>query len=170
MVELTKTYSETYHFKGGQIQWANITLGSKDNSIDIKSDWGNYSTAFSSPGNNFKKFLVDLDESYLAGRFHPPKHFDGKASLEALKKEIKEARLYSEDEQLCLEQVESGPIPSSIDEYFARYWRGPIAEFVFQDPYLPVIEKQDGKWRGFMDYVWPEFIKELKRELKSRPN
>lgn len=107
MIEIKKSVSETYHLRGGQLGWADITLGSKDNSIDIKSDWGSYSTAFNSTGNNFKQFLVDL------------------------------------------------------------IWIDLLNRFITQG--LPRNEAQR-EWNALMGLfmrVWPEFIKELKRELKS---
>lgn len=169
MVEITKSTKETYHLKGGQLGWADITLGSKDNSIDIKSDWGNYSTAFNSPGDNFKAFLTDLDESYLKGRFQPPSHLDWDKTLKAIKKDIKDARLDKDIKDACLDQLKFMVIcpPRSVDAVYERCWAGDLAKHVYLDPHLPIQMQVDGKWKGFMKYVWPAFVKELKRELSK---
>lgn len=166
MIQITKSLIETYHLRGGQLGWADITLGSKSNSIDIKSDWGNYSTAFNSPGANFKKFLTDLGEDYLIGRFQPPKHLDWPRTLKAIRKDIRELSLDKEDARECFEQLD-GIKPTSVVDLYSKCWTGALAKHVYLDPYLPVVMEVDGKWKGFMKYVWPEFVKELKRELKS---
>lgn len=70
--KLTKSISERYEIKLKNHAWAIITI-SRNGDFNVISDYGNYTYAWRSFGDCFKKFLVRIcekDSSYLYSKLH----------------------------------------------------------------------------------------------------
>lgn len=78
---LTKSTVEKYVLREipKNLSWATFTIDSEDGSIQIQSDWGEYSYRFGAPGPDFKRFLRKLGSDYLLNKMADQNWYDGES-------------------------------------------------------------------------------------------
>ena len=77
--QLNKKTVEKYELRNipEGLSWADFTIDCETGSLDIQSDWGEYSYMWSSPGGEFKHFLRKLNSSYLLDKMATRDWYDG---------------------------------------------------------------------------------------------
>lgn len=144
--------------------WAVIVIDSRG-FLGIVSDYGNFAYHWDSFGDDFRRFLAGLDWHYLHRKLmhgRDGRVYDGRATLEAIKKLIIEYRRAGE---LTREQARDEwtlALDSGIDEHrsdgFSLWYRDTQLENV-SELYQTMPEPQ---CQAFCQKVWPRFIELLK--------
>jgi len=160
---------------GGMWTWAKITLNEEDGSLQIQSDYGDYSYIWARHGReSLRHFLVELDDSYLGGKIgaNLKANFNLELSCKAMRKELKEAHPYfltSNELKELLREVKriEGTDINSEDVYFHECITSEVLTTFYTDPYFPVVTTPNRDLTNFLKYIWTAFKKILIKELKE---
>lgn len=133
--------------------------------------WGYYWTHISP---RFKQFLCELDMSYTAVKFGAKDIFDEKATLEAMKADLKEAldegslnlTEYLEAIEAIKERMKNP------ERSFEDWFYNSSDETILYDHFgagmdLPMRSNPCPQFKGFWDKLWPLFVQKLKEELSE---
>jgi len=164
---LTKTTVECYKIRQlGGLLWADIVVDASESAgrIQIASDYGSWEYYWGSFGEGFKKFLTGLDIHYTAGKFGEGRWFDQEATINGLKKSVKEYDGSKSEKGEMLDEI------ASLEDYtdentfthmahdrknLHNLWDcGPDIKTGISPSFL-----------NFWEKLWPVFIDELKKEV-----
>lgn len=116
--------------------------------LSIVSNYGSMGYRWEAPGNNFKKFLIELNTDYLMNKL-------GKRAfnLDGTIKNVKNWIISCRREKNCTKEE-------------ARY----VWDYVIDENYFEGIEV-DCEWsdydKYFMNHIWKAFVEQLKQELEA---
>jgi len=164
---LTKITVECYKIRQlGGLLWADITVDPSENSgrIQIASDYGSWEYYWGSCGEGFKKFLTGLDIHYAAGKFGEGRWFDQEATINGLKKSVKEYDGTKREKGVMVNEIASLEYCMNQNTFIHmaydcktlhKLWdSGPDIETGISPSFL-----------NFWEKLWPVFIDELKKEV-----
>ncbi len=145
----------TVRVKGFSEGWGIIIIDSKG-LLSVYSDFGNYLYHWSDFGGDFPKFLLRLDEGYLAGKLGKRPVYDTDATRRAIEEylveTVKEGDLTEVAAEEERERIKAcGNLHSSED--FGEWLR----ETVLEDAYEFSRTMMNPQLRGFLDHIWPRF-------------
>lgn len=174
------TTIERYNLYFKPYGYAYITIDPKDGFFSAVTDWGDYSYIWSSPGENFKRFLTRLDSGYLLGKFRGGgDYFDQEYVVKGLKREICRAR---KDSVIDKDEArEAYTIISEEEDWDSSnaFWLRIHREFEDHDLNFAKIFGEDPEGlpsgRGyhprdtwFVEKIFPLFQKILKEEIDAK--
>jgi hypothetical protein len=163
----------------GRSAWAVITIRQwpKGGSIDIQSDYGNYSNSWCSIGErDFREFLLDLEFSYFMGkvRGHDYLRFSLEKTIAEVKADINEQRrdgeITKEKARECWDILEeSEQERDSEDIFYRRVMDADIEGAVYDGDMsaFPRALEPDPQCQGFWDVIWPVACDVWKKELEA---
>ena len=168
-VRINKTTVERYTLRSNKPHWwADITI-SKDGFLNIQSDYGNFAYAWGSFGDDFKKFLMGCDNSYLGGKIgrDHPDEFNAADTLKAIKKDILEKRRLNDIKKEDARDVWDELRILGIDSRESLYRDLPMVSQFYDHDYsaIPCIMDRNYSITAFLEKCWPAFIEALKGEL-----
>jgi hypothetical protein len=145
--------------------WAVVVIDSKG-FLGVVSDYGNYAFHWSSFGDDFRKFLREIDDDYLYGKLmqgRDAKVYDGEATLRGILKRIielrREGRLTPDrarDEWTLAKDSEINH--DRFSDGFSIWYR----ETQLENANELYETMQDPQCRMFCQKVWPRFVELLK--------
>lgn len=148
--------------------------GEKSGTISILSSYGNYSNHFSSTGQPFKDFLMNLNFDYFMTKTTKDyMKFSIKKTIEEFKKMVlgtrREKEITKEEAKICIEELND--IDDSCDEqyYLSDMIDGTIFEkiFIHESIHEYFQQEVDIQCKGFWEYIWPKFLEILTKEKNS---
>jgi len=173
---LTKTAVECYKIRQqGGLLWADIVVDASESAgrIQIASDYGSWEKYWGSGtvwdcrncgGNGFKKFLTGLDIHYAAGKFGEGRWFNQEATINGLKKSVKEYDGTKREKGVMVNEIASLEYCMNQNTFIHmaydcktlhKLWdSGPDIETGISPSFL-----------NFWEKLWPVFIDELKKEV-----
>ena len=173
-----KSTVEKYDIRWGRGEWALFTIDLETNTMQCHSSYGDYVHNWPSPGDSFKKFLIDLEKNwgYLLNKVSDTV-FDFEETIKRWKELIIEYRRGSnidkeaarecwqvvvdcetygvENEGYCYCHVAQN---RAIEEHFSGAWEA--FDVVKTFPRSAII---------FAKEIWPMLCKVLREELKEVP-
>jgi hypothetical protein len=154
--------------------WALIVVNTDNGFFATVSDWGNYAYIWSSPGCEFRKFLMGLNPDYLCSKLmhgrKDAREYDSDAiRLEVMKELDERAKSYRErnrkfwpryaEEKRNAEERLSG---DNVHDFEA--W---CSETVLDEPWRYHLTRFNQQCMAFCTKVWPRFKKLLEEELAA---
>jgi hypothetical protein len=182
--KVTKSTTERYsiRLKDGWT-WAIINI-SEDGDFNVISDYGNYSYAWRSFGDNFKKFLVDIcgrckesPMSYLYDKLHnheQSKNVDIDATISNWKGHLFEKRRNRDitEEQARVEYDQLISFEDSIgtecsQDYLYMWFSHEYSGDIFDFDYIgyDIVHTYDRQCEAFCREIAPVFAEILKEEI-----
>jgi hypothetical protein len=173
-VSVKKSTAERYYFHSKDPYWWADICVTPDGSLTIRSDYGDYSYGWNAFGENFKKFLISIDKGYLTTKIggYERYKFDSEKTSKALKKDIIKARL---EKRINAEQARdffeiAFEVESSNEfEYFSTMQNSgyDLVDVLYWNDMscVPCEKSLDCQLVAFAEIIWPEFIKELEKEI-----
>lgn len=160
---------ERYNIRGTHHEgWAVIHIDSKG-FLGIVSDYGNFSYHWTAFGDDFKRFLLSIDEHYLHGKLSSTRSiYDGEATERAIKSHILDQRRSkrwpaerARDEWELLREHE---VDHHTTDGFSLWYR----DTSIDDAYELHEMKPEPQCTAFCQKVWPHFITALKKGEHDR--
>lgn len=156
-----------------QGDWGFFLVDFKLNMLSIVSGCGNYSYLWSCPGESFRRFLLNADPGYIAGKFlsgRPDAEIpDEEASKKAIYKLIARVWGYrgSDDAQKKKAKEERKLLRDSdfSREFGIKEWadQSDLPRCI-SDWYEYLATRQNPQAARLMRVLWPEFLNQLGRE------
>jgi len=160
--------------------WANIYVDVADSdkggagAILIRSDYGSWDFFWGSCGSPFKKFLTEVGKDYLTGKLCGSdkefRQYEWQTEARRIVDEYFEG-CDPEDEDKAsaieeLDEIDRDCNFHSSEGMFA-YLNGncPTLSSIFSDGEYPNGNFTPRQLEMFVEYVWPVFVEELKKEL-----
>jgi hypothetical protein len=144
--------------------WAIIVIDTERGFFAAVSDWGNYAYLWSSPGCEFRKFLIGLDAHYLHGKLmhgRPNHHvFDRDATRDAILERIAELETETRQRQ----HAERSLLTGYQDEDGFQLW---CALTGLEEPWGLRVTRPEPQCMSFCTRVFPRLVERLKAELAS---
>ena len=170
---LTKTTVECYKIRQqDRFPWANITVDASESAgrIQIASGYGSWEHYWGACGKGFKEFLIGLDIHYTAAKFGEGRWFDQDATIEVLKKSLKEYDGSKSEKGQMMDEV------LSLEDYNKEDYNREDT-FVYRAYKCKTLHKLwdsgpdiktgiSPSFLSFWEKIWPVFIAELKKELE----
>lgn len=183
-ISIEKHNCSQYNIKCTDIgsHWWAVIIVSRDGVVNIQSDFGDYCYIWSSIGEtSIEEFLINCDKSYLLRKFGGMK--EREFDLISSKKEIQryiiekrrmlditenEARFYW-NRCLKIKAQNTEEYMKSISKLETKFNNKSILDLYNDDiSSVPHITKYSYSITTFFEKIWPIFINELKKEIKSR--
>lgn len=166
--------TEKYDFRFENFGYAIVFIDEVSGTISMKTDWGDYSFAWSKSARGtetLKEFLTSCDRGYLMNKFCSKSFFDEEATKKLLRKEMKNVFLDTETKKKCMAEIRDAEFNSS-DEIWASFdGRCPtyFVEVMKCDMYgLPVVVDYSPADSYFFKSIWPTIVRYLKKEIKKK--
>jgi len=171
---IKKSAVECYKIRHSRgMKWADITIDSneKGGRISIASDCGSWQYYWNACNESFKSFLIGLDIHYVAGKFGCSNWFDIEKTISeytaVITENINDAYLSKDDGEEALEEVKSLSACANQEEFFREL--GNCSQIMRLYDHCPgVIYGINPAFRNFWTLIWPEFINEIKCEIKEQ--
>jgi hypothetical protein len=148
-------------------EWLGLFVIGDDGYFSTVSGYGNYAYFWSHAGEDFRRFLCDVDSCYLLGKLCGRRdEYDGKATVKAVKRHILEQRRSGGFDRE--EARKEWDILSEHSQLEAREWFGMwVGQTEIGDaPEFAVYEyPSDARW--FAKRVMPAFQAMLRAELAA---
>lgn len=156
--------------------WADITIREwpAGGSIDIQSDYGNYSYFWNSIGKRtFKEFLLGLNPGYFFGKCMGKEYdvYDPEKTERWVKELVIERRkdgdLNKEEARDCWNEIQFIDFGSADAYYYSASDRTSLWEMCFGEDYhsLPHATKPHPQAEAFWEVIWPVACAEWRQEL-----
>lgn len=169
---------EKYDFRFEPNGFAIIFLDQATGRISMQTDWGDFSSGWSSPGRSLKEFLATNSPDYFMRNFCSRDYFDFDASKKELRKLVNEAfknndLTVPEKIEIC-QEIADWNDPETPDQYMLGIERAlPLAwEKVLQHvdyPYIPCVVDYRPVHIRFFEKIWPQIQKHWAKELGLKP-
>lgn len=180
-MNVSKRLIEQYVLRGdrGAADYADISIGPSAEGwyrLSISSDYGNWGNSWPIRElEDFKKFIVDLDLQYFAGKVGAEDHFDLEGTISELEAMVQHFRTeWSENEEgvdwdIINKELHDVKMAAnradyeSVVQYICIELKKiiPLECFPFRETINPGL-------RAFWEKIWPHFVSELKQELKQQ--
>lgn len=169
-----------YQINPGKSHWARIWL-TDDGCLSIMSDFGCFSYWWGDPGCEFREFLTKCDNEYLSGKLGGgEKAFDGERTIQVIREKILYYRRHGSISKEAA-RIEWNRARKADDERGFEAWRDEVERELqylrgreldaqrdlFQDSWDFASYGPPWRLRGFMKYVWPLFMQQVKDELRE---
>lgn len=149
---------ERYEVRLKREGWAVIHIDSKG-FFGVVSDYGNYAYHWSAFGDDFKRFLMNLDTDYLFGKLSGVYVFDEGRTNEAIRRHILEARRRGGNSRQWARR-EWDLLANTIEtEADFREWKGSTS---IEEPWLFHRTVPHPQAMGFCEKIYPTFIEQLR--------
>jgi len=152
--------------RGPAGEWLATVVISDDGYFSTVSDYGNYAFFWGDAGECFRKFLAQLGPDYYLPKFGAREEYDGKETLKAVKRAIREQRRVHEIlREGAREEWDLLDAHSDLDERdnFILW----LEETKLPEAYGYAQSSISGEARGFAEHVWPAFAAMLRTELAA---
>lgn len=134
--------------------------------ISVQSDYENYSYRWNAPGGTgqeFRKFLLSCDASYIVGKFSRRDEFDADATVKAIQHRIVERRRERSprfDREKAREEWDKAQGIS--DEFDFGGW---LQETDLEDAWELSVKDVPRQAQAFMREVWPRLMAAVKASM-----
>jgi hypothetical protein len=145
--------------------WAHISINTDTGFFATVSDWGNYSFLWTTPGMEFRKFLMGLQPDYLYGKLmmgRPDiKVFDGRKTVANLREAIEQKSkwMFYREEIARLNELGVDPTLNEVERWESETRLDSVWEHI--------VYAHEPQCTGFCEKVWPRFVELLKAELEK---
>ena len=179
MIICDKNSCEKYSLKSDTIPrwWAEIVISS-DGFFSAQSDYGDYAYIWNAYGIDFKGFLMDLNNCYLKGKLGRglPKEFNFAGTIKNIKEYICEQRrkgflaevndLNKEVARELWNECNKLHGCDNIDQFGDKIQSLSLYRILFDYDLssIPIVMDDHYQLKAFLEIVWPEFIKIIKKE------
>lgn len=131
----------------------------------VVSDWGNYAYMWTAPGQEFRKFLCQLNADYLCIKLAPQLVYDGEKTEQRIRRHIlrcrRERRIDRETARREIDRLESLALYQHQCEY-GRWLEQSELEDAFSVMSCFV---RDPQTMQFCKRLYPRFVEVLRAEL-----
>lgn len=168
---ITKSIAETYTIRReNSSDWAIITLNEQLGSVDIQSDYGDYSHIWAARGPmSLKKFICEIDFHYAMKKWIGRKsELQFKSTIINFKRQIiqyrKDCSLKSDESRAMWDSIKDLEYCATADELYRQLEETELAE-IWPDFYEYFVYDYPVQAYLFWVYLWLPFIDHIKQEI-----
>jgi hypothetical protein len=147
-------------------KWLGTFVVTHDGLLFVRSDYGSYSYWWGSTGtDDFREFLLELDDAYLLGKISPGDEYDPEETEKSIKQAIirlrRDMTLNAKDARTEWEHMDRSDFSSEVG--FSDWGRGTK----LSDWYEYANRQTSPRATLFASRVWPLFCAALRAEMAA---